>query len=232
MALVQRFAAVASAMGTNEDALDPKALSRTSDVSNMAHAGVEESAEAVGNDAKDGHADGKEITNDARISSPVDATETAGIVDAPNSHPSASDSAPPPPPMPSLPADMGDPQPDGEGGLIVSSTDEMPVVPHRQAFPTTENQAEQTPENETGALPDGAPPVSEAPNEPIISDQADPTTQAAGQDHDPVDPSELPANLLSEIGRLSREIVRNCEEKVALAVGAYNSVSTYSLEAP
>ncbi len=32
-------------------------------------------------------------------------------------------------------------------------------------------------------------------------------------------------HLLPEIGRLAREIVRNGEEKVAVAVGAYNSVS-------
>ena len=38
------------------------------------------------------------------------------------------------------------------------------------------------------------------------------------------EPRLRPSRFLPEIGRLAREIVRNCEEKVAVAQGAYNSV--------
>jgi hypothetical protein len=42
-------------------------------------------------------------------------------------------------------------------------------------------------------------------------------------------PLPLPYLLLPEIGKLAKEMVRNGEEKVAVAVGAYNSVRANAL---
>lgn len=47
--------------------------------------------------------------------------------------------------------------------------------------------------------------------------------RAAGREQEQ-EPRLRPSRFLPEIGRLAREIVRNCEEKVAVAQGAYNSV--------
>ena len=107
------------------------------------------------------------------------------------------------------------PVPDGEGGLIVPAAEEAEAdeveeqVEDRRAFPT---------EGE--------------PNDVEMADEAAVGEASADQDKTParedVDAEEQDSGraslLLPEIGRLAREMVRNGEEKVALAVGAYNAV--------
>jgi hypothetical protein len=61
-------------------------------------------------------------------------------------------------------------------------------------------------------------PLQEVPPE-VANDTPPPANRAEGGDR------PRPSRFLPEIGRLAREIVRNCEEKVAVAQGAYNSVS-------
>jgi hypothetical protein len=165
------------------------------------------------------------------------------------------------PPMPSLPPNMGEMVADGEGGLVVSTSDAdagsdpqklaiiapsrfdglsrpdsagQPDQPSPRGMPSATNRGTDvarhfltgvespacvarlsdvsTAQVESGSI-GNAVPVSSHPNEESRQEL-----------------SLLPARLLPEIGRLSREIVRNCEEKVALAVGAYNSVrSLYNI---
>jgi hypothetical protein len=105
------------------------------------------------------------------------------------------------------PEEMGVPVSDGQGGLVLSAEADIGTGEHseagsavepregRRAFPHAEEN-----------LGDERPSEEELPN--------------GGES------SMLqPYLLLSDIGRLAREIVRNGEEKVAVAVGAYNSVS-------
>ena len=104
------------------------------------------------------------------------------------------------------------PQPDGHGGLIVSDADPEDKeaeeqVEARLAFPEGEGA--------DGDVEMQEPASHELPN-------GDEQSQGVSGD---VATSERPNMLLPEIGRLTREIVRNGEEKVALAVGAYNAVS-------
>lgn len=122
------------------------------------------------------------------------------------------------PPMPDLPPDMGDPIADGEGGLVVSSIAETTeVIPPRNEFPPVDDVmvvldgAEGTEEKHQGADLVGA---------TLEKKEREESERGAAV----LDPAQMPARFLADIGKLSREVVRNCEEKVALAVGAYNSV--------
>jgi hypothetical protein len=94
---------------------------------------------------------------------------------------------------------MGVPLPDGAGGLVLpeNARQEGSEIEARLAFPERLSEVERE--------------VSQAG--PSI------TRQSNGGER------RRAARLLPDIGRLSREIVRNAEEKVAVATGAYNSVS-------
>ena len=62
--------------------------------------------------------------------------------------------------------------------------------------------------------------LATAGTEPVVED-----TEQNNKETVPSPDTRLrPSRFLPEIGRLAREIVRNCEEKVAVATGAYNSV--------
>ena len=92
-------------------------------------------------------------------------------------------------------AEMGVPYPDGAGGLVLPP----PLINEASVAEEVEEIAGRR----------------EFPNP-----EADKETLVAPIDNRP----SQPHNLLPEIGRLAREIVRTGEEKVAVAVGAYNSV--------
>ena len=98
---------------------------------------------------------------------------------------------------------MGVPQSDGAGGLVLPpliqtadglELEDVDAVARRKAFPHAETSGHPTQHAEEPAM-------------------RRPSSRAA-----------RPSDLLPEIGRLAREIVRNGEEKLAVAVGAYNSV--------
>lgn len=107
----------------------------------------------------------------------------------------------PPPSVPDeveihRPEDLGIPQPDGQGGLLLPPTN---------------------PDDSTDNIGPLAFPDSSAPNAPPAAEKNGESTSAS------IDRT-IPGHLLPEIGRLAREIVRNGEEKVAVALGAYNAV--------
>ena len=91
--------------------------------------------------------------------------------------------------------EMGVPHPDGAGGLVLQP-------------PLTDNASEAEEVEEIEGRREF--PGPEPEREMLVA---------------PVEPrTPQPHDLLPEIGRLAREIVRTGEEKVAVAVGAYNSV--------
>jgi len=95
--------------------------------------------------------------------------------------------------------EMGIPQPDGAGGLV------LPPAPADEG-----SQDEEVKEVEGRREF----PNPETVGESSRTEKPPDWTPRGSRQHD----------LLPEIGRLAREIVRNGEEKVAVAVGAYNSV--------
>ena len=137
---------------------------------------------------------------------------------------------PPSPPLPSetlpngegdtthhhAPEDMGIPEPDGEGGLVLPPEPPDTVTDeHREgrlAFPEESEKLEQVED-------------VDGPNGNTVNGH-----QVKSHVAEDVEMAETPvkaSSLLPEIGKLAREIVRNGEEKVALAIGAYNAVSIH-----
>ena len=120
-----------------------------------------------------------------------------------------------PPPVQSAADQMGVPVPDGEGGLV------LPPEPSEVEEPIEGEEADQGQR--------AFPPVE---NERGLEGQSDrPSDKDQGGDPASIDdgPSvnktmTCPSDLLPDIGRVAREMVRNAEEKVAVAVGAYNAV--------
>ncbi|WVR09526.1 hypothetical protein IAU60_006594 [Kwoniella sp. DSM 27419] len=141
----------------------------------------------------------------------------------------------------------GVPVSDGAGGLIIhvdpstEGTADVEEAPRpRIAFPTAESTLEQLVEESESAPPEalvqagsdaggsaegeiGADAVVEASAE---VDQLGGEKAPESEVSDPT-PSELPSRHLSEIARLAREMVRTAEEKVAVAVGAYNAIDRH-----
>ncbi|KAK4685121.1 hypothetical protein P7C73_g5037, partial [Tremellales sp. Uapishka_1] len=96
------------------------------------------------------------------------------------------------------PSDETAPLPDGEGGLVLPPpTTDLPSEP-RNDFPPRS-------------------PSTSFPGNAIAS-----SSRLAS-----AKPIARPGDLLPEIARLARELVRNGEEKVAVAVGAYNSIDRH-----
>ncbi|OCF57536.1 hypothetical protein L486_04994 [Kwoniella mangroviensis CBS 10435] len=112
----------------------------------------------------------------------------------------------------------GIPLPDGQGGLLIPKNEdpimeghEQQTVPQRLQFPHAES----------------------------IGVSSQPAGPAVKHSHDEQSPNETtstdkkrkrpdgPYAHLSEIARLSREVVRTAEEKVAVAVGAYNAIDRH-----
>lgn len=122
-----------------------------------------------------------------------------------------------PPPKPVVPEtvngpeDMGMPVPDGQGGVLLPAADEPEEpVEERLSFPDAPAEANGGPEGTSISVPREA------------NAEAGPSTvneTGLSREEQPVYIDVLP-----EIGKLSREIVRNAEEKLAIAVGAYNTV--------
>lgn len=130
----------------------------------------------------------------------------------------------------------------GRGGLVVISSEGLPSSlsprngsspPVEQAVGSTEVRGAsitQGPEELITAAEAAAMPTDTAAAAAAAAVAEDTTAGAvtaeapASMTLNQLRPAELPSRYLPEIGRLAREIVRNCEEKVALAVGAYNSV--------
>ncbi|WVQ68356.1 uncharacterized protein L199_006563 [Kwoniella botswanensis] len=112
----------------------------------------------------------------------------------------------------------GIPLPDGQGGLLIPKNEdanmegrEQQTVPQRLQFPHAEL---------TG--------VSSQPAGPTIkrSDDEQSPDETTSTDKKRRRP-DGPYAHLSEIARLSREVVRTAEEKVAVAVGAYNAIDRH-----
>ena len=118
--------------------------------------------------------------------------------------------APPPPPAVDEEVhsaeDLGVPQPDGQGGLLLSprpnDTSHLTTAPHSLPFPPATDKQEEVP-----------------------ASQAQEGTQNADTAASEPEKKHTSMDLLPEIGKLMREIVRNGEEKYAVALGAYNAVS-------
>lgn len=144
-----------------------------------------------------------------------DTEQEAGVVDRDATSEDAAGtvqalSAPPPPSVPddveiNRPEDLGKPLPDGQGGLLLPAHNPDAGIEQsaRLPFPDTDAALRI---NTKGREQNGE----------------TPSMAGKGQTR--------PGVLLMDIGRLAREIVRNGEEKVAVAVGAYNAVSMSDLQ--
>jgi hypothetical protein len=112
------------------------------------------------------------------------------------------------------PEDLGLPVPDGQGGVLLPPADEPEEpVEERRSFPDTPGAP-----RASATVPEGSIPTAGA--------DANAGAEASTPDHPALSRGSPPAyiDVLPEIGKLSREIVRNAEEKLAIAVGAYNTV--------
>ncbi|ORX38443.1 hypothetical protein BD324DRAFT_620889 [Kockovaella imperatae] len=108
------------------------------------------------------------------------------------------------------------PIPDGQGGLLAppdgaeEGTEEALEVESRRAFPEEGKGQEGDVEMECDA----------------VGQAKDPSADQ-GKDEEEGKTDTRASELLPDIGRLAREMVRNGEEKVALAVGAYNAIDRH-----
>ncbi|KAK8854724.1 hypothetical protein IAR55_003463 [Kwoniella newhampshirensis] len=128
----------------------------------------------------------------------------------------------------------GVPMPDGAGGLLVSATlvDDAEAAEHtaRLEFPTM-IAAVQRLDGSPDDTPNGQPTVIHPASQPTTSS----VPALAKSSSAPSPPSDTrnsrrpegPHMQLPEIARLAREIVRTGEEKVAVAVGAYNAIDRH-----
>ena len=145
-------------------------------------------------------------------------------------------------------ASMGVPRPDGHGGLVLPpeepTQDDLPEP--RRAFPSPGSSSQR--QSATPLKPE-TPHKADPPNEPTIPEDVDGDVQMQSAEALPAEAAPAASspilrpppssrslavgkkkiNMLPEIAKLVKEIVRNGEEKLALAVGAYNSVSLYSV---
>lgn len=129
---------------------------------------------------------------------------------------------------------LGVPMPDGHGGLLLPAQtglveDDGPTS-NRNHFPSTPG------EGTTGGIASD----SRDRNGAADANLSTPDQRRVPGQEDNAGPSKLsrvrreqsslasrPFDLLPSIGRLVKDLVRNGEEKVAVAVGAYNAVSRY-----
>jgi hypothetical protein len=104
------------------------------------------------------------------------------------------------------PSEMGVPLPDGAGGLVLPNVLDVTtgLVIDRSHAPLSFPARETSHAQRSGSVA-GPSRLQDIGDKPVA------------------------AELLPEIGRLAREIVRNGEEKLALAIGAYNSVCRFAL---
>ncbi|RXK42421.1 hypothetical protein M231_00411 [Tremella mesenterica] len=136
---------------------------------------------------------------------------------------------------------MGVPIPDGRGGLVLPANTEEEIEP-RLAFPPVrrdeitnqtadENVDPTSMKTQTYGEPSGT--VSERGEETGSQiDRTSPSKTPSRFSDLSRNPSKQPdknrpVSILPEIARLVRDIVRNGEEKLAVAVGAYNSVDRH-----
>ncbi len=139
--------------------------------------------------------------------------------------------------------EMGIPESDGQGGLILpvaSTVPEKSTAPDdtldkmgasTQIDPAKTTTGPEEPRNETSEIdtvPLDDPSASVAPRQDAMVERTIESTERQSASPVAAHTSTRPIQdrtVLSEISRLSREIVRNGEEKVAVAIGAYNAVS-------
>ncbi|WWD02292.1 hypothetical protein V865_000331 [Kwoniella europaea PYCC6329] len=112
----------------------------------------------------------------------------------------------------------GIPLPDGQGGLVIPKNEddnmegqEQQTVPQRLQFPHAES---------TGLSSQPAGPTVRHSSDEQFPDETTSTDKKRKR-------PDGPHAHLSEIARLSREVVRTAEEKVAVAVGAYNAIDRH-----
>lgn len=111
------------------------------------------------------------------------------------------------------PEDLGLPVPDGQGGVLLPPADEPEEpIEERLSFPDASREVNPGPEG----------PVPPAQDDTHV--EAGPSTTGQLPPPPPNQSRHPYIDVLPEIGKLSREIVRNAEEKLAIAVGAYNTV--------
>ncbi|WWD19131.1 hypothetical protein CI109_103589 [Kwoniella shandongensis] len=123
----------------------------------------------------------------------------------------------------------GVPIPDGAGGLLVS---DAPATDTQEAsdtarleFPSSSAEKQETGDVATNAA-DVAVTIS-PPAPPPANDKHTPLAAAASSEIVIKARPDGPYKTLPEIARLAREIVRTGEEKVAVAVGAYNAIDRH-----
>ena len=121
---------------------------------------------------------------------------------------------------------MGVPESDGHGGQVMPAPPPAQVV---EDIPATESEIEG--EAEVAQVEE---PVRALDDLGLFSSASPtrPEAEAIKQDSLEMEQSEKKRNrgweLLPEIARLAKEMVKNGEEKVAVAQGAYNSVGQQS----
>lgn len=108
----------------------------------------------------------------------------------------------------------GIPKADGAGGLIISCVPER-EAPARAKFPPLPSSPIVQP---SGAFKNDAQNIDSLAQTPAPLAHSSSTQLKASR-------PPGPHSLLPEISRLAREIVRTSDEKVAVAIGAYNAVS-------
>lgn len=108
----------------------------------------------------------------------------------------------------------GIPKADGAGGLIISCVPER-GAPARAKFPPLPSSPIVQP---SGAFKNDAQNIDSLAQTPAPRAHSSSTPLKASR-------PPGPHSLLPEISRLAREIVRTSDEKVAVAIGAYNAVS-------
>jgi hypothetical protein len=127
---------------------------------------------------------------------------------------------------------LGVPLPDGQGGLLLPARiglveDDWPTS-DRNHFPSTPGKS--TPGGIEGDSTDqnGAVDANLSPSGqrkvPGQEDDAGPSKPSRARGEQSASAGR-PSDLLPSIGRLVKDLVRNGEEKVAVAIGAYNAVS-------
>lgn len=126
---------------------------------------------------------------------------------------------------------LGVPLPDGQGGLLLPARiglveDDGPTF-NRNHFPSTPGKStpggiEGDSTGQNGAVDANVSPSGQR-KVPGQGDNAGPSkpSRARGKQSSS---SSRPSDLLPSIGRLVKDLVRNGEEKVAVAIGAYNAV--------
>ena len=120
--------------------------------------------------------------------------------------------------------DIGVPESDGQGGEVMPAPDPEEAVADIEM--STEEKAIEA--EQTTLAGEGRPPSpTRSPTRPetnVPPEDTNDNTQEVAEKKEPAKDNNG-WKLLPEIARLAREMVKNGEEKVAVAQGAYNSVS-------